>query len=153
MKNIVFILLAVLLTSSIASAGWKDAFLTDYTTNELNAAVTNALAKGISPMAISEIGMTIDNMDGAVLVAAMCDGGVPVQALQDSLNVLGITQQAAINSCGGGQGSIAATSTFQGAAYSSGARGTTYGGNGGVGTGGVVAPPRTPSASGNNFDQ
>lgn len=148
MKKLIFALLAVLLTSSIALADWKDPFLSDYTNKGLNTAVTNALALGISPKAIIETAMAIEGVDGAVLATAMCDCGVPVLALQDSLSELGISQQVAINSCGG-QGNISATGAFPGAAYSSAGKEIIFSDNNARVGGGPLDPP----ASGHNFNR
>ena len=169
MKKIIFVLLAVFLTSSIALADWQETFKDDNLAGGLNVAVKNALAKGISPAAIIEMAMTIDDMSGAVLATAMCNSGVSVQALQGSLNILGINQQTAMKSCGGGQGNISAGGAFAGAEYSSAAKGTSQGGNslraaglppgnGGPGAGASAVPPVIvgpgpgPAASGDNFN-
>ena len=148
MKKTVLVLLAILLTSSIALADWKDSFLTDYTTSGLNAAVTNALAHGIAPEAIIVTAMAIEGMNGVVLATAMCDGAVSIQALQDSLNVLGISQQVAITSCGG-QGNISATGAFPGATYSSANKEIIFSDKSGV----IGGRKPVPSASGNNFSR
>ncbi len=150
MKKFILALFIVFLTTSTALAGWQKDFASNYTANGLNTAVTNALARGISPAAITEVAMAIDGMNGAILATAMCDGGVSVQALQDFLSVLGISQQTAIKSCGG-QGNISATGAFPGAAYSSAGKEIIFSDDraGGVIGGGTPGSP----ASGNNFNR
>ncbi len=154
MKKIMMVLLALVLTSSIALADWQETFVTDYNESGLNAAVTNALAQGYTPEQIIAVAMAIEGVNGTVLASAMCDGGVPVQAMQNSLDLLGINQQTVMKSCGGGQGNISASGAFAGSGYSSAAKGTSQGaGNlGSTGLPPVVAPPTPPPASGSNFN-
>jgi len=122
-------LFAVVLTTSIALADWQESFLDDYSEKGLNTAVTNTLAAGISPGAIIETAMAIDGMNGEVLAAAVCDGGVPVQDLQDSLHVLEISQRTAITLCAAVQETFLPAGSFPGAGYSSVSRKTNYDGS------------------------
>lgn len=148
MKKIISGLLVVLLAASIALADLKDSFLGDYTASGLNVAVSNRLSEGISPEEIIATAMSIKGVDGEQLATALCDGGVPVQDILSSLNVLAISQQVAINSCSG-QGNISARGSFPGAAYSSPGKQVIFSDNAGRIGGGDPIPP----ASGNNFSR
>ncbi len=133
MKKIILALLAFLLTTSMALADWKESFLNDYMENGLNVALINALALGISPAAITDTAIAIDEIQAEMLVAAMCDAGVPWQDLQDSLPKLGIGREAAMIAC-----DISAEDRFSGAGYSSARKKTDYDGG---------------TASGHNFNR
>ena len=154
MKKIFFSLLAILITFSTASANWKETFLKDYSENGLNPAVMNALSQGIAPETIIETAMTIEGVNGAMVATAICDGGVPVNDLLNSLDLLGINRQTAIQSCGA-YGNVSASTAFPGSNYSSPGKeiiftdytGIISGGDSGTGDSG------TRPASGHDFSR
>jgi lipid II:glycine glycyltransferase (peptidoglycan interpeptide bridge formation enzyme) len=133
MKIIILTLLAFLFTTSMALADWKESFLNDYTENGLNVALINALALGISPAKITDTAIAIDEIQAEMLVAAMCDAGVPWQDLQDSLPKLGIGRETAMIAC-----NISAEDRFSAAGYSSARKKTDY--DGGTASGHTFNP-------------
>jgi hypothetical protein len=149
-KIITSVLFTVVFTASIAWAGWEKTFVSDYSENGLNVAVSNALAAGIAPKAIVVQGMTIKDMDAEKLTAALCDAGIAVQEMLESLSVLKIDRQTAIAICE----DISQTNKFPGSSYSSAAKRTNY-----DGSGNIIHPPINPRppqpvqpASGHTFN-
>ncbi len=144
------VVFTMLFTGSTAQANWKDSFVEDYAKVGLNNAVIKSLAEGISPEEIIIHGMSIKDMDGEKLTAAVCDAGIAVQEMQTSLAILKITQETAIAICE----DISVTNKFPGSSYSSASKRTNY-----DGSGNIVPPPPPPPippsprpASGNNFN-
>ena len=150
-KTVDLLILIFFLTVSTALANWQETFLTDYTDKGLNIAVINALAEGIAPKDIIIRAMAIENMDGKELTAAVCDAGVAVQEMQESLPVLGINQETAIAICE----EISAANRFPGSQYSSASKRTNYDGTETAVIPPTPVPPTPPApprpASGNTF--
>ncbi len=135
LKIFIIGLYAFIVASAPALAGWEDTFLLDYAEKGLNAAVINALAEGVAPSDIIVTGMAIEDMDGKVLTAAICDAGIAVPAMQKSLPVLKITQETAIAICE----EISLTNRFPGSQYSSASKRTNY-----DGSSNIIPPPPPP---------
>ena len=119
MKRFIFALFTVLLTTSIALAAWQDTFSNDFEENGATA-VANALALEASLVEITDVSITA-GIQAEMLVASMCDAGVPFQALQDLLPKLGIGHEAAMIAC-----DISVADRFSGAGYSSTNKKTDY---------------------------
>ena len=136
MKTIIFVLFAVLLTTSISLAAWQDTFPDDIAEKGLAATVAADLALGAYPDEIIDIALAA-GVQAEKLVSAICDAGVPLQVLQDSLPILGLGLDAAMIAC-----DIPTVDRFSGAGYSSASKKTDY-------DGGTPVSP----ASGHNFNR
>ena len=146
MKTIIFTLFAVLLTTSIALAAWQDTFSSDFAKDSV-ATVKNILALGGSPGEIIDVASAAD-IDGKILVTAMCKAGLSPQDLQGFLAELGNMSLNVLMANCVGHGNISPINFFPGSSSQntnslSVSTGTNYDGDG---------TPILP-ASPNNFNQ
>ena len=93
MKRLLFAIVMVLFSVSIASAEWMVDFRDTYAAEGIDKAVENAMKDGKNPETIVELGVTIDGLNPQNLIRALYCAGANGQDIRAAAEKYKITEQ------------------------------------------------------------